>query len=506
MTATIAPSQREQGGGGSVCAPGEGAERSAFGFSERYILGVLLTFATLLFTVAARLRMQALPGGDEPHYLAISVALLKYHTVDPTPVYAHPADYHAFYSRTLDVPVSRLADGTAVPLHNAGGPLLWAPAYALGGRLGVELFLVLVSVLIVFNLYRLLRSLGVVPSYATIVTGLFALGSPVFMYAPLMFIESLGALFVLYAVRQVLTPTRRPVPLLLASAALGYLPFVHGRFVIFTAILGALLTVRIYREGGASWRTYAYALGPLVVIGGAVTVFNVVRYGTVNPAPGNASMGGGLFQIPVGHGLFSLFFDRYFGLLPYFPLFLLVLPGLALSLRRGLAWTHVTLLAVTVPYTLAIATFSAWFGGFSPPGRLLVAVTPPLAFYVAVVLQRLHSWIVTVFAMLAALLSFMVSLAGDIQPYELFNDGVHDKPLDIDEIGHLFGASQLSRMLPSLFTPAGDTWRTFWLCAGAAFLVGLVLWLVGRRTSADRVPVAGSGPALAKAGGATPPV
>ncbi len=458
-------------------------------FSERYVLALLSTFATLLFGIAARLRLQLPPFGDEPHYLILNEAMLRYHTVDPTLAYAH-GDYRSFYPALLEEQLSKLPDGTPVPLHNAGGPLLWMPAYLAGGRGGVAAFLVVVSVLIVLNLYWLLRGLGIGRPYATIVTALFAIGSPIYVYSAMLFVESIGTLIVLFAARQVLAPKRSPVRLIVASAGLGYLPFIHGRFVIFTLLVGALLAVRVFAETTwRAWRPYLYAIGPLVLIGGAVVVFNMVQYGTPNPAPGNANMGAGLLRVPPHQGLLSLLFDRYYGLLPYFPIFLLVFPGILLSLRRGLAWVHVTILGIAVPYLVAVSTFNFWWGGFSPPARFLTVVAPLLGYYVAVTLQRLHAWWATAVAMLAAVAAYMVSLAGDIEPTERFDSGAHGKVMLIDRVGHLlFGYPYVDRLLPSILH-SGANRAKFAACAAVVAVVTVAVWLIGRRRPAARIPV-----------------
>ena len=45
------------------------------------------------------------------------------------------------------------------------------------------------------------------------------------------------------------------------------------------------------------------------------------------------------------------------------------------------------LLGTVAPYLLAVATFGAWTGGYSPPARFLTVVAPLLAYYVAAALM-----------------------------------------------------------------------------------------------------------------------
>src|SRR5688500_19631064 len=128
----------------------------------------------------------------------MSIALSKYHTFDLTRAYESD-DYRVFYPEKIDAHVFPNSDGVMVPLHNFGGPLLWMLPFQWWGRAGAAAVVVLVSVLTVINVYWLLRELGIVKAYAGIVTGLFIVGTPLYMYASMQFIEPLGALPVVFA-------------------------------------------------------------------------------------------------------------------------------------------------------------------------------------------------------------------------------------------------------------------------------------------------------------------
>src|SRR5262245_5649128 len=56
----------------------------SFAVGDRRIVAMLVTLAGALFAFASRLRLDAQPWGDEPHYLVMSIALSKYHTFDLT--------------------------------------------------------------------------------------------------------------------------------------------------------------------------------------------------------------------------------------------------------------------------------------------------------------------------------------------------------------------------------------------------------------------------------------
>jgi hypothetical protein len=185
----------------------------------------------------------------------------------------------------------------------------------------------------------------------------------------------------------------------------------------------------------------------------------IVADGTLNPAPGNANRGDGLLQIPVHEGLLHLMLDGKFGLIPHFPIFALALPGFLIALRRGLIRVHLVLLATVLPYLLAISTFKIWWAGVSPPARFLAVVAPVLAYYVAVTLQCLRHWVMTLVAATTGLLAFAISLASDIHPRERFHSAV----------GH-------------------DQQTVFVAWAAGLTTFAVLVWIVGHRKPAPPVP------------------
>jgi hypothetical protein len=459
-----------------------------FAFGDRHVIAVLATLATALFTFATRLRLNEKPWGDEPHYLIMSIALGKYHTFDLTRAYEND-DYWAFYPEKIDSHVFPNSDGVMVPLHNFGAPLLWTLPFQWWGRAGAAAVIVVASVLTVINVYWLLRELGIVKAYAGIVTGLFIVGTPLYMYSSMQFIEPLGALPVVFAVRTVLRPRPSWVRVAVASAGIGYLPWIHGRFTIFAVILGVLLILRVDHR---TWRfgrlAYVPAVAPMAVILLALEIFNLTRYGSLNPAPGNEALGDGLFQIPLQTGVAGLLFDRQFGLLSHFPLLAIAVPGMLLALKRRVLPSHVVILGTIVAYVLAVGTFKTWWAGWSPPGRLLAVLTPLLAYYVAVVLQRLHVWVATVVAAIAALAGFLVSVTGDYYTVARFSESAApgtDPVLNrLAERLHLGDAPLL---LPAVRETPDTGGYVLWYVAFAMFVA--FVYLAGWYRPANRIPV-----------------
>jgi hypothetical protein len=417
----------------------------------------------------ARLLLQ-IPQGDEPHYLVISQALQLYGSLDVAQVYAH-RDYLAYYPLPLDPHISPGPDGRPLPLHSIGGPLLWLAPFALWGRAGVVGFMTVVSLAIVANVYWLVRELGVRQRVAVGVAAAFGLGTPVLMYASLSFVEPLGALVCIYALRVLHARTLRPRDLLLVSAALGALPWIHSRFLLFPPIFGAFLLARVWREGRAPARL-ACLLGPAAVLIGGLLVYNALVWHAFGLAPNQVNAGAVPFTADPWRPLLGILLDQEVGVVPNFPVLLFVLPGLLLAWRRPVT-LHVA--AVVVPYVAVITSFPAWDGAWSPPARFLAVVLPMFAGHVGLLWDRAGPRTLAIGGLLTAIGLGLTTLAV-CSPTGGFTAQKGRSPA----LGVLDGLSgvDMARYIPSL-AQAGQVWL---FVAWGALVVGFgLLSLRGRR-------------------------
>ena len=92
-------------------------------------------------------------GGDEPHYLLAAHSIVHDGDVDVLDEYRSRA-YADFYPHALARTGSE-TEGRLNEPHGVGFPLLIAPAYAIGGPRGVELFLAAIAALAIALAYRL---------------------------------------------------------------------------------------------------------------------------------------------------------------------------------------------------------------------------------------------------------------------------------------------------------------------------------------------------------------
>ncbi|MEA2458713.1 MAG: hypothetical protein QOC95_1685, partial [Thermoleophilaceae bacterium] len=125
-------------------------------------------------------------AGDEPHYLLTAKSIVDDHNVELTDEYRQ-RQYRSFYPGTLD-PQGVLTKGRLNEPHGVGFPLLIAPAFAIGGAKGVEVFLAAIAALAMMLAYRL--ALRVVPDpWALGATLAVGLSPPVLAYSTAVYPE-----------------------------------------------------------------------------------------------------------------------------------------------------------------------------------------------------------------------------------------------------------------------------------------------------------------------------
>src|SRR3954452_21671576 len=170
----------------------------------------LLLFAVYASTLGMHAFGRSDYGGDEPHYLLTAKSLVEDGNPDLRDEYATRA-YAEFYPYDLE-PHGSLTKGRVNEPHGVGFPLLIAPAYAIAGPKGVEVFLAALAALAVALGYLLARR--VVPDpWALGATLAVGLSPPLVGYSTAVYPELAAAAALcgaaLLALRIPLSPRRR---------------------------------------------------------------------------------------------------------------------------------------------------------------------------------------------------------------------------------------------------------------------------------------------------------
>ena len=358
----------------------------------------LLLFAVYASTIGLDAVGESPYAGSEPHYLLAAHSLVEDGDLDVLDDYrTRAAD--AFFLGPLE-PRGVLRGERLVEPYAAGLTLVVAPAYAIGGAVGVEVLLAAIGAL--GGALAYLLALRVVPDPWALGTSVaVALAPPAIAYGSAVYPEPVCATVLvgaaLLAVHLDERPTRSG-----ALACFGLLALVPWLAVELVPA-GLVIAVAAWRSLGRSRRTLLRLLGLELVAISATVLFVVsgMLYGGLTPyaaeAPGEspAATSYPLLYAGRAYRLVALLIDRELGLLRWAPVLALALAGLWLlwrGRRQGLAravpgYRELErtggLCAVSCGATLAVAAFlvptvsGPWF-----PARHLVAVVPlmvPLA-------------------------------------------------------------------------------------------------------------------------------
>jgi hypothetical protein len=330
------------------------------------------------------------PVGDEPHYLLAAYSLVHDGDLDLANNYAQ-GDYRAFYDLPIDPHVRLGADGRSYLSHDIGLSILIAPAYALGGRAGVIIFLAIIAAFVGVNVYWLAYEVTSHQVAATL-TWLILLLTPILsVYAYLVYPEMIGALIVIWTVRQLISHySSLIVPAAISAIALAVLPWLSARFIPIALFL---LAWKIWRERSIR-KQLLISIG--VIIGSLIGYFVVNAWlsggtaGAIDFNTGSIPLGfQGIAIERILRGLIGWWLDQQRGVLIYSPVYIIALIGLPWLWRR-LRWSGIAILApLLIAYLSAVAWGGFWVG-WEISARYLVVGLPLLAAPLALALIYLR--------------------------------------------------------------------------------------------------------------------
>ncbi len=436
------------GAGGPAQRPGRG-----------WVWGVFLVSLVAYALATPRvLTYTEPPTGDQPFYLQTAISIIEDHDINEHNNYNVDASYNQFYPvpaypagfKGIPAPYplpptthvgatkNRPADEW-YSKHGLGVPVLIIPGWLIGKALTPVFSDVLAQWTVnggggwpgtVFE-FNILGALLAVQVFlfawetsrrrwvALAVWAALAFSNPQMSYSLLIFPELPAALLALYAFRRLnlgWTANAR-WQLLLVGLCMGYIPWLHARFLPITLGLAAFAAYQWWKARRAPapvsapvaappvappppappvpWTrrlgSVALALGPVALSGVLLMSYYFWLYGSPLPntqdhagffVPFVNAEGGLILGDPLGLGLalLGLFIDQQWGLLIYAPVFALAVVGLLAlwqvpSKRATVGW----LALVIVPYFLVVADYRVWWGEWCPPARYLATITPLLA-------------------------------------------------------------------------------------------------------------------------------
>jgi hypothetical protein len=321
--------------------------------------------------------------GDEPHYVVIIKSLVKGGHLyvedvyrDPQPEWATwPYSWHAVKG----------PDGHFYSTHGIGLPILAAAFYAIGGSIGLILFIPMVTTLVGLSQYFACRRItrdDYVSFIAALVMGFATL---VCAYSNQLYPELLMALLLLVSLNLILKYGLTNRVHLAMGLLIGYGFLLKAAFAAIIAIFGLTLCIICARR--REWNVVLFVAGVAVWFA-AFCFYNTTAYG--NPFAVPLASGESAYpQILASNSLFAavgLLFDRYRGLLPFSPIVVLSLLGLRSFAKER---PEVFALATTAFLTEYVGSclFTHWWAGWSLPARYLMSVLPLFGLPLSVALK-----------------------------------------------------------------------------------------------------------------------
>ncbi len=324
------------------------------------------------------------PGGDEPHYLAVTQSLLLDGDLRVENNYAR-GDYLSYFAGRLRPDyLQRGADREIYSIHAPGISAVLLPAFAVAGYAGAVAMMIagaaLAAALTWYVAWLLFASAG----GAWVGCAAVFLTAPFFFHTFAIYPDGVAALLVMIAMwLLVRLESGREVSrwgIWAAGISLAALPWLHTRFAVIAASFGLIVSLRLMVGADRRGRISMFLTVPVLSAAAWLGYFWMI-WGTPSPsAPYGADTNSAIAYI--GRGATGLLIDQQFGLIATAPIFAVAIGGLLPLARRHPRFTG-ELLLIVVPYLFAASSYAMWWGGTSAPARFLVALMPIAALPIA---------------------------------------------------------------------------------------------------------------------------
>ncbi len=436
------------------------------GIVKRTVLCALGASLCLLIPLAAFINSSLVSCGDEVVYLLNALSLAKDADLNLRNN-LEEKQYKDFVSDDL-----KTEDWAGSWSRRIGFPLLIAPFYFLGGRLGV-----------LFLLAALLSILGILCAWLTrTITqdnhacafswALCTFLSPAYYYSQAVFVELPAALLTAILLIIIIDPrsfsSMKGLALLLISALalmglkVRFVPMLVGFAVVIVLIRAKVSKLAIKISAILMVIMLSIVAIDYFLLSGAY----IWRYLGAHHVWYSLLHFDGYFL----RGLLGILFDAEFGLFMHFPLFWIALLGLPALLIKGKEYRAAILLpAAFYLFILLKLRGYFWYGGLNPPGRFIVALTPMLVIIAAfgyLELRRYKAGIV--FNLLVVISALKLTWLTCIPRFRL-NAAIGITR--IDELLDRLLNEPLLQAFPSMIR--GDTWSYLFVIISSLGIIGL---------------------------------
>lgn len=399
--------------------------------------------------------------GDESHYLVMADGLVQDQTFEQTNAYKREFKTKTICSGGLasaeSIPSPKNTHAIVGPhglynIHNIGLPILISLPYVLTGIIGVKIYLVLLSSLIIIISYKT-ASLFSESNFTKAVSVIAASFSPnIIVASNQIFPDFMAGLISLYAGYRILYLTKCPdysfKHNVLLMILIAYLPWLQIKFAGTACVLTAgLLLIAHKREADLFPRIFSLVL-PLVISLILLVSYNQHAFGKPTGPYGDGALEISHLSLIVFVGLHL---DRLHGIFIQNPIFFAGLLFLFPFLRKNKI-AGGTLLLTYASLIIPNALHPGWYGGYSFAGRFALSgaltILPIIIYSVIKILRNSKVGLYLVF--IGIIFNFITYSLLTFQKYDLYNKTIPSLPLSSYPSYH----PQLSNFLdflPALF-------------------------------------------------------
>ncbi len=311
--------------------------------------------------------------GDEPSYYIMTHSLVTDGDLDLADNIEN-ADWECFGGNPTGGHSASSPYGGRFSHHRPGMPFLMAIPYwiglktAMGPRGAVTLMMNLLAALATTFMFLLAKRVTGrdLPALAAAIPA--AATFPFVAYASEAYPEMAAALITAIVVGILLDPGAAGWRIVAAAGLIGFLPWLHERYLPLVIVLVGLSAWTFRRRR----RVLPFA-GAVLAFSALLLLLYMFRlYGAPAPSLSESLPDPG---IRAGFGAVGILLDAGEGLVPANPWLLMLGLGYVLLARRSRG-SCLVLSAPAAAYFALIAAFPIWWGGFCPVGRYMVVLVP----------------------------------------------------------------------------------------------------------------------------------
>lgn len=485
------------------------------------------------------------PTGDEPYYLLIAHSIIHDHDIELTNNFDNQDYLHYYPGELYPRHEAKTTRPGLYSKHMPGVSLLIAPFYAIGDWHGSVFFYNFLGALLAANIYLLGYEISRKQWVGILLWLTFSFTNPLMSYTFLIFPALVSALMTVYAYRRIrLDGVVAPltgngvVRMFLVGICLGFMPWLHARFLPISFVLFAYLVwreVTIRRRaakaaaaadtvtipppaigsgptngmpkagaGAAAavtasapleqttapapqfvhgWRLAARSLAffiPAAICAITFEAYFEYLYSTFLPNYGDHAGMGSPPEWVVA--FFGSFLDQQWGLLIYAPIYILAIVGFIWMARQHKREDLFWIAAISIPYAMVILTYKQWWGEWCPPARYWVSLIPLLVVPMGYMLSGpVKKTFMAVYFTLAAI-SWAIMAVFIYHPKLMYNQPDGSSEL----FKWLVHGDMLQPLVPTYFQPE---WINVWLTVIYIELIIAIVWLAWRQIKKPAAPV-----------------